>query len=54
MYVEKFSKNIFVFLNWNSYLRQSFYIMFTVLVYVLYLEKQKLQKIKNHDINTEK
>ena len=31
-----------------------FYVIFPTIMNVLHLEKQKMQKIKNHNINTEK
>ena len=33
---------------------QSFYVMFPAIMYVLHLEKHKMQNIRNHNINTEK
>ena len=32
---------------------QSFYVMFPAIMYVLHLEKHKMQNIRNHNINTE-
>ena len=33
---------------------ESFYVMFPTVMNVLHLEKQKMQKLKNQNINTEK
>ena len=56
-YLKTDSANLHIHFSVNDFHKKAFrnfYVMFPAIIYVLHLEKHKMQKVKNRNINTEK